>query len=310
MSQNLQQMTNKLRMVVSDIITNAENITLAGNELSNASQQLSEGANEQAASTEEVSSSMEEMVSNINQNADNASQTENIAIQAANDIEEGSKAVFATLDAMRKIAEKISIVGVIAEKTDLLAINAAIEAARAGEHGKGFAVVATEVRKLAERSQVAAKEIDELSKTSVRVADESGKVLMRIIPDIKKTSVLVQEISAASMEMNSGSNQINNALMQLNAVTQRNATASEEISSSAEELVGQSESLKEVVSFFKTGYEESRVASHKVNQNMRYSQPNVVPPTINYSKQPASTINLETYGTDIPSSDESNYEQY
>jgi methyl-accepting chemotaxis protein len=262
MTQNLQQMVNKLRMVVTDIVSGAENISLAGIELTSASQQLSEGSTEQAASTEEVSSSMEEMVSNINQNADNALQTQHISLQASVDIEEGSKAVFSTLEAMKKIAEKILIIGEIAEKTDLLAINAAIEAARAGEHGKGFAVVATEVRKLAERSQNAAKEIDELSKSSVKIADESGIVLKKIIPDIKKTATLVQEISAASMEQNSGANQINNAIMQLNTVTQRNATASEELSASAEELVNQSNSLKEFVSFFKTGYEVAETSSN------------------------------------------------
>jgi methyl-accepting chemotaxis protein len=194
---------------------------------------------------------MEQMVSNINQNADNAKQTEHLAIQAASDISQGSNAVLTTVEAMKQIADKISIIGEIAEKTDLLAINAAIEAARAGEQGKGFAVVAAEVRKLAENSQIAAKEIDDLSKSSVKIADESGILLQKIVPDIKKTAILVQEIAAASMEQNSGANQVNNALMQLNAVTQKNAAASEEMSSSAEELASQAEQLKEVIAFYR-----------------------------------------------------------
>jgi len=221
---------------------------------------ISQGSTEQAASTEEVSSSMEEMVSNINQNAENAKQTEKIALQASGDISQGSKAVITTVDAMKRIADKISVVGEIAEKTDLLAINAAIEAARAGEQGKGFAVVAAEVRKLAENSQAAAKEINDVSKTSVKVADESGILLQKIVPDIQKTAVLVQEISAASLEQNSGANQVNNAIVQLNAVTQKNAAAAEEMSSSAEELASQAEQLKELVSFFKTGSEHATAA--------------------------------------------------
>jgi methyl-accepting chemotaxis protein len=223
--------------------------------------QISEGSTEQASSTEEVSSSMEQMVSNINQNADNAKQTEKIALQASGDITEGNKSVAITVDAMKKIADKIAVIGEIAEKTDLLAINAAIEAARAGEQGKGFAVVAAEVRKLAENSQAAAKEINELSKSSVRIADESGKLLQKIVPDIQKTAVLVQEIAAASLEQNSGAQQVNNAIMQLNAVTQKNSAAAEEMSSSAEELASQAEQLRETISFYKTG-NESAIASN------------------------------------------------
>lgn len=238
-----------------------ENIVLASQQLQMVAVQISEGSSEQASSTEEVSSSMEEMVSNINQNTDNAKQTESIAIQASQDIQDGSNAVITTVEAMKKIADKISIIGEIAEKTDLLAINAAIEAARAGEQGKGFAVVAAEVRKLAENSQAAAKEINELSKSSVRIADESGNLLQKIVPDIQKTAVLVQEIAAASMEQNSGANQVNNAVMQLNAVTQKNAAAAEEMSSSAEELASQAEQLQETIAFFKTHQSQTSMAN-------------------------------------------------
>lgn len=243
--------------IINEFIIAIENIVEASQQLQAVAVQISQGSTEQASSTEEVSSSMEEMVGNINQNTDNAKQTEQIALRASSDITEGNRSVAITVDAMKKIAEKITVVGQIAEKTDLLAINAAIEAARAGEQGKGFAVVAAEVRKLAENSQAAAKEIDELSKSSVKIADESGVLLQKIVPDIQKTAILVQEIAAASAEQNSGANQVNNAIMQLNQVTQQNASASEEMSSSAEELASQAEQLKELISFYKTGHENS-----------------------------------------------------
>ena len=186
---------------------------------------------------------MEEMASNINQNADNAMQTEKIAMKAALDAEESGKAVTEAVSSMNEIASKISIIEEIARQTNLLALNAAIEAARAGEHGKGFAVVASEVRKLAERSQNAAGEISELSASSVDIAEKAGDMLLKLVPDIKKTAELVQDISAASREQNNGVNQINNAIIQLDSVVQQNASASEEMASSAEELSGQAEQL-------------------------------------------------------------------
>lgn len=247
---SLSEMSKKLFEIVSNIRSGADNIFSASMQMSQASQQISQGANEQAASAEEVSSSMEQMVSNINQNSDNASQTEGIAVKAAKSIVEGNKAVEVTVNTMKTIVEKISIIGEIAQKTDLLAINAAIEAARAGEHGKGFAVVATEVRKLAERSQAAAKEIDELSKNSLLDAEKAGKLLSEIVPEVERTAVLVQEIAASNREQNAGAEQINSAIQQLSSVTQENSASSEEMASSAEELNVQSQNLKDVVSIF------------------------------------------------------------
>jgi len=249
--QSLIIMVAKLVEVVNDVKNAADNVTSGSQELSSSAQQMSEGATVQAASAEEASSSMEQMSSNIKQNADNAQQTEKIAIKSSEDAMEGGKAVNETVQAMKDIANKISIVEEIARQTNMLALNAAIEAARAGEHGKGFAVVASEVRKLAERSQLAAGEISTLSVSSVEVAEKAGEMLANILPDIKKTSELVQEINAASREQDTGAEQINMAIQQLDNVIQQNSSAAEEMASTAEELSAQAEHLQSTIAFFK-----------------------------------------------------------
>jgi methyl-accepting chemotaxis protein len=248
---NINILIEKLSDVVSNIKMAADNVASGSQELSSSAQQMSQGATEQAASAEEVSSSMEQMVSNIRQNADNAQQTEKIALKAAQDAKDGGKAVVETVQAMKQIATKISIIEEIARQTNLLALNAAIEAARAGEHGKGFAVVAAEVRKLAERSQIAAGEINKLSASSVEVAEKAGEMLGRIVPDIQKTAELVSEINAASNEQNAGSEQINKAIQQLDKVIQQNASSTEQMASTSEELSSQSEQLMDVLEFFR-----------------------------------------------------------
>jgi methyl-accepting chemotaxis protein len=246
---NIQNIVDKLRELITYVQSASDNIASASNEMSASSQQMSEGATEQAASAEEVSSAMEEIVSSIQQNSENALQTKKIALQAANDIVEGSKAVNHTVQSMKEIAERISIIGDIARQTNLLALNAAVEAARAGDFGRGFAVVAAEVRKLAERSQTAALEINNLSKSGVSIAEKSGNLLNMIVPEIQKTAALVQEISIASIEQNSGAAEVNNALQQLNQVVQQNAAISEEIAASSEELTSQAEHLKDAINF-------------------------------------------------------------
>lgn len=250
LARSLQKMAEQLRDIIGDILSGADNIAAASQEMSGTSQQMSQGASEQASSAEEVSSSMEEMVANIQQNTDNALQTEKIALQAASGIRKSTESAGTAVITMKEIAKKISIIGDIADQTNMLALNAAVEAARAGEHGKGFAVVAEEVRKLAERSLIAAEEIDMLSEKGVTVSEEASVQLAAIVPEIEKTARLVQEIAAASMEQNSGADQVNNAIQQLNQVIQQNAAASEEMASSSEELSGQAEQMKEVVSFF------------------------------------------------------------
>lgn len=247
----LKQMNEKLREVVGDVQSATDNMASGSEELSSAAEGLSQGATEQAASIEEVSSSMEQMTSNIRQNADNAQTTEGMAAKAAKDAEQGGRAVTETVGSMKLIAEKISIIEEIARQTNLLALNAAIEAARAGEHGKGFAVVAAEVRKLAERSGEAASEISDLSASSVEVAEQAGKMIGEIVPDIQKTAELVQEIAAASNEQNSGAEQINKAIQQLDQVVQQNASASEQMASTSNELAGQGQQLQQTMSFFR-----------------------------------------------------------
>ena len=248
----LGSMVAGLTRTVTDVRGIASEVSAASQAISTASVQVSNGASGQAASAEEASSSMEEMVSNIKQNADNAQQTDKIANKSAKDAQESGKSVAEAVAAMKEIASKISIIEEIARQTNLLALNAAIEAARAGEHGKGFAVVAAEVRKLAERSQKAAGEINHLSGTTVKVSEQAGTMLEKLVPDIQKTAELVQEISAASKEQDTGAEQINKALQQLEKVIQQNASAAEEMASTTEELSGQAGQLLTALGFFRT----------------------------------------------------------
>ncbi|PLY03745.1 MAG: chemotaxis protein [Desulfuromonas sp.] len=249
----LKGMVVNLRDVVGTVQGAAEQVSAGSQALSASSEELSQGATEQAASAEEASSSIEEMTANIRQNADNAKETEKIALKGADDAQQGGQAVQDTVSAMKSIADKIMIIEEIARQTNLLALNAAIEAARAGEQGKGFAVVAAEVRKLAERSQLAAAEISELSVSSVEVAENAGELLSAMVPNIQRTAELVQEIAAASVEQDAGAEQISGAIQQLDSVIQTNASSSEEMASTSEELSSQAEQMQAAIGFFRLG---------------------------------------------------------
>jgi methyl-accepting chemotaxis protein len=269
----LQNMLEKLIAIVGEALSASDNVSSGSQELAATSEQLAQGSAEQASSCEEASSSSEEMASNIKQNAANAGETERIARQSAKDAELSGAAVGRAVNAMQTIAEKITIVQEIARQTDLLALNAAVEAARAGEHGKGFAVVASEVRKLAERSQAAAAEIGTLSGETVKVAREAGGMLDKLVPDIKRTAELVEEISAACREQDVGSAQINQAIQQLDKVTQQNASASEEMSATAEELANQADRLQDTISYFKVNGDASH--SNRKAERKSNSKPDV-----------------------------------
>ncbi len=248
---NLNQMIENLGRFSIQVQKASGQVATAGVQLSSSAQQISEGTSEQAASTEEVSTSIEELDSMVEHNADSARETTSIASLAAQDAIKGGRAVNETVQAMINISDKIRIIEQIARQTDMLALNAAIEAARAGEKGRGFAVVAAEVRKLAERSQAAAKNINQLSQANMETAQKAGSLLDKMVPMIQKTSELVEEISLGSSEQARGISQINSAINQLNQVIQENAAATEQMAASSLSFSQQAEQLSEIASFFK-----------------------------------------------------------
>jgi methyl-accepting chemotaxis protein len=278
-TRGLTTMSGKLVEVVSTVKTAATSVATASEEMGSSSEALSKGAIEQSgridrmsssaeevsASMQEASSSIEQMTSTIRRNAESASQTEKIAARSAADAREGDERVKRTVKAMKAIVDKVSIIQDIARQTNLLSLNASIEAARAGDHGKGFAVVAAEVRKLAERSQLAAGEIEDLSKTSVSIAEQAGLMLAQLVPSIQKTAELVADINQASTEQSLGAQQMSKVVQQvtiaiqqvsrasqeLAALSQGTAAGAKEVSAAAAQMTSQAVQLADTMSFFK-----------------------------------------------------------
>ncbi len=250
MSMSLNSLVKRLREIIVHVKEASETVLLSSDDISSSAQGLATATNEQAANVEEITSSIEEISSMITQNSENARTTNGIAGTTAKQSMDGKDIIETSVNAMKSITEKIKLIEEIASQTNLLALNASIEAARAGAHGKGFAVVAGEVRKLAEKSQDASKEISDLVASSSDVSSRAGDIFSTILPDIQKTAELIEGIATASEEQNQGVDQINTGMSQLNEITQQNAASSEELSSTAENLNTHAKELQRLIDYF------------------------------------------------------------
>lgn len=247
----MRQMVEQLARVLHEIRASADGISAASSQLASTASSLSQATSEQAVSVEETTSSLEEMSASVRQNAEHSERTQALARSGASDAEETAEVVAQTVTAMKTIGGSVRVIEDVAYQTNLLALNAAIEAARAGEHGRGFGVVASEIRRLAEKSETSAKDIAELAGASIATAERSGQLVSQLVPRIRTTAEVSQEVAAASREQASGIAGINKAMAQVDTVTQRNASTAEELSSTSEELAAQASSLNQLVGFFK-----------------------------------------------------------
>jgi methyl-accepting chemotaxis protein len=248
----LARTNEQLGSLIREIQVAARQVRHGSEQVAASANQLSYGATQQSASAEEAGASIEQVTANIYQNMENANETETVALSAADIAVDGEQAVSETITAMRQIVEKVLVVEEIARQTNLLALNAAIEAARAGEAGRGFSVVAAEVRKLAERSKMAASEIKGMSRSSIEIVERAGTLFSDMVPRIRRTAELTQGIASASREQESGGRQIRHAITQLDEVIQQNAASAEELASISEELTSQAEQFHDRIAQFKT----------------------------------------------------------
>ena len=302
MSRQFGEFVAEVTRVLTSVRSAANALVAASSQVSSASQALSQGTTEQATSVQEITANLEQMNAIINQNAANSGETRRIAVKGAREAEEGGKAVQETVGAMHKIADRVSIIEEIARQTNLLALNAAIEAARAGDQGRGFSVVASEVRKLSERSQSAAKEIGELATSSVRIAERSGSLLAELLPSIRKTAELVEEVAAGSNEQATGVQQINRAMSQVDQVTERSATAAEQLASTAEEMTAQAHALRDLVSaFHKSGHNGEPRRGRRGARSGNGSQP-VLSPSAELRRLRLPAVLNSAWRPDLPAS--------
>lgn len=240
-----------LETTLSDVLQraqqNAEAVAQGSQSLMEQAEAIGQGAEAQAVAAQSATSAMTEMASNTQQSSASAAETEKIAVNAASDADRSGKRVAETIEAMETIVDRIGVVQEIARQTDLLALNAAVEAARAGEHGKGFAVVASEVRKLAERSQQAALEIQEMSVSTMEVSRSAGQMLNELVPEIQRTADLVKSITVAAREQNIGAEQVNQSMLDLDGVIRANKAAATAASVTARELSDQADDLRDTI---------------------------------------------------------------
>jgi len=303
LTQSLNNMVIELRKIVDNIISGADNVAAASQQMSSTAEQLSQSSNIQASSVEEISSTMEEITANIQQNTDNALQTEKISTSTKNGLEKVTDQAQKAAAATRSIAEKIQIINDIAFQTNILALNAAVEAARAGDHGRGFAVVAAEVRKLAEKSKLAAVEIVDEAKKGLNLAQMAGQQMTEVLPDVSKSTELVNEIASGSLEQKHATEEVNSAIIELNNLTQQNAAASEEMASSSEELASQADQLTDLMSFFKLAEDQGKQKITKqepVKKEISVDERKSVSPSANV---PGPQIKLDIKDRDIDSSE-------